>query len=276
MKKIVSGIMLVLLLTSIGTLLFDVQQVKAASAVTMSVVFSNGLSTIGEFAGCNFTVSFNIITYDTPGIWEYSLDIHWDPNVLELRDNNPDIDVVEGPWMKSFGDTLFFDGNNNYMDLAAGNLTAIGCEFYGSATVATGYGTMFYVYFKAKAPSATPSSISITELNNEDDGSYLLDVNLEPVTINAVVDGAVLVTKAGDLGGMANGVPTFGVFDGSCGPDDIPLFIQCYRGTAPAQWAYLGDLGSLVNGVPTFFQFDGSCGADDVALFILCYRGQGP
>jgi outer membrane protein assembly factor BamB/ABC-type transport system substrate-binding protein len=90
----------------------------------------------------------------------------------------------------------------------------------------------------------------------------------------------VKVTVAGDLGGYPKGsvVPQFGYFDGSCGPDDIPLFIQCYRGTAPANDTYLGDLGGYPPGsvVPKFFYCTGSCGPVDIPLFVLCYRGQGP
>jgi PKD repeat protein len=86
--------------------------------------------------------------------------------------------------------------------------------------------------------------------------------------------------KIGDLGGIPPGkvVPQFFYFDGSCGPDDIPLFLRCYRGTAPANATYLGDLGGYVSGsvVPQFFQYDGSVNAADVALFIRCYRGTGP
>jgi hypothetical protein len=115
-------------------------------------------------------------------------------------------------------------------------------------------------------------------------GNYAVSAYVTPVlgeidtTDNNYTGGSVVVTKAGDLGGYAPGLlaPQFGYCDGSCGPDDIPLFIMCYRGTAPPQWEYLGDLGSLVNGVPTFFKCDGVCNAVDVALFIRCYRGQGP
>jgi hypothetical protein len=91
---------------------------------------------------------------------------------------------------------------------------------------------------------------------------------------------SVQITKVGDFGGYPSGsvVPQFGYFDGSCGPDDIPLFIQCYRGTAPAQWEYLGDLGGYPSGsvVPQFFLVTGSCGPVDIPLFIQCYRGTGP
>lgn len=82
--------------------------------------------------------------------------------------------------------------------------------------------------------------------------------------------------KIGDLGSLVNGVPTFGAFDGVCNAADLSLFLQCYKGTAPAQWECLGDLGSMVNGAPTFFKCDGKCNAADMALFIICYRGQGP
>jgi hypothetical protein len=105
-------------------------------------------------------------------------------------------------------------------------------------------------------------------------------VNETNLANNNFTGGSVRITKVGDFGGYPSGsvVPQFGYFDGSCGPDDIPLFIQCYRGTAPAQWEYLGDLGGYPSGsvVPQFFLVTGSCGPVDIPLFIQCYRGTGP
>jgi parallel beta-helix repeat protein len=115
-------------------------------------------------------------------------------------------------------------------------------------------------------------------------GNYKIWAYASPVpgetdlTDNNRTGGSMQITKVGDFGGVPPGsvVPQFGYFDGSCGADDIPLFLQCYRGTAPPQWEYLGDLGSMVNGVPTFFKCDGKCDATDLVLFIRCYRGTGP
>jgi hypothetical protein len=92
--------------------------------------------------------------------------------------------------------------------------------------------------------------------------------------------GTVQVTKVGDLGGYPPGsvVPQFFYFDGSCGPDDIPLFIRCYRGAASANATCLSDLGGYPpsSDVPQFFLCTGSCGPVDIPLFIRCYRGTGP
>jgi hypothetical protein len=249
------------------------------SPTVVAVVFSNGQHTANKMAGSNFTVSFNIYNV-TVGVGYYSMAIHWNPSVLSLKTGTP-ADVVEGPWMKSFGSTMWFVSSINN---TAGTIGVIESGLLNYGLGATGSGTMFTVAFHSKAGIVTPGNpvINITiAILDPNVHSYLLDASLEDeVHIGSVVNGTVLMTKAGDLGGYPPGsnVPQFGYFDGSCGADDIPLFVQCYRGTAPAQWEYLGDLGGYPPGsvVPQFFYFDGSCGADDVALFIRCYRGTGP
>jgi hypothetical protein len=116
-------------------------------------------------------------------------------------------------------------------------------------------------------------------------GSYTISAYATPVpgetdtANNNFTGSSVQITKVGDFGGYPPGsvVPQFGYFTGSCGPVDIPLFIECYRGTA-GQWEYLGDLGGYPPGsvVPQFFYCTGSCGPCDIPLFIQCYRGTGP
>jgi hypothetical protein len=97
---------------------------------------------------------------------------------------------------------------------------------------------------------------------------------------NNCTGGSVLIAKVGDLGGYPPGsvVPQFFLCDGSVGPDDVILFTQCYRRTAPTDAMYLGDLGGYPPGsvVPQFFLCDGLVNAADVVLFIRCYRGLGP
>ena len=91
---------------------------------------------------------------------------------------------------------------------------------------------------------------------------------------NNCTGGSVQITKVGDLGG-GSPVPQFFQCDGKCDSQDIPLFLQCYRGTAPPDAMYLGDLGSGAP-VPQFFACDGKCDSQDIPLFLRCYRGTGP
>ena len=88
--------------------------------------------------------------------------------------------------------------------------------------------------------------------------------------------GTVQITKVGNLGSRVNGTNTFGMFSGTIGPTDLSLFLQCYHGTAPAQWMYLADLGSRVNGTNTFFVSTHVIGPTDLSLFLQCYHGTGP
>jgi len=114
-------------------------------------------------------------------------------------------------------------------------------------------------------------------------GDYTISAYATPVlgetdtTDNNCTSNSVLITKVGDLGG-GTPVPHFFQCDGKVDSSDIALFLQCYRGTAPADTMYLGDLGGYPLGsyIPEFFLCDGKVDVADVVLFIRCYRGQGP
>jgi hypothetical protein len=111
-------------------------------------------------------------------------------------------------------------------------------------------------------------------------GNYTINAYASPVQSeidladNNCTGGSVLITKVGDLG-SGTPIPKFFAFDGTCDSQDIQLFLQCYKGTAPANAMHLGDLGSG-KPIPKFFQFDGKVDSADLALFLLCYRGLGP
>ena len=151
---------------------------------TIAVVFGNGQNTINETASTNFTVSFNI--YNPPeGVAAFKITIGWDTSVLTLKTGTA-ADVVEGPWMKAFGSTIFgVDNVNN----TGGRVEGIADNLlYGSAT---GNGTMFTVAFHAKTLSPT-TNISILNPNTID--TYLLNATLTgAVNIDAVVNGSVIV-----------------------------------------------------------------------------------
>jgi parallel beta-helix repeat protein len=109
-------------------------------------------------------------------------------------------------------------------------------------------------------------------------GNYTISAYAEPVpgetdtADNSIADGWVLVTEVGDFGG---GVPpAFFSCDGSVDGKDLSLFLQCFKGTAPAEAMYLGDLGGGV--IPQFYDCDGKVDGKDLALFLMCYKGLGP
>jgi peptide/nickel transport system substrate-binding protein len=139
--------------------------------------------------------------------------------------------------------------------------------------------------------SSLTTSLIWSENTTGSNATWVIDFNAVPIAtaggevyptssttldVNSTHTCTITSSVLGDLGGYPSGqvVPQFGYFDGSCGPDDIPLFIECYRGTAPAQWMYLGDLGGYPKGsvVPQLGYVDGKCGPDDIPLFIQCYR----
>jgi len=90
--------------------------------------------------------------------------------------------------------------------------------------------------------------------------------------LDSYTGGWILITKVGDLGG---GVPpAFFSCDGSVDGKDLALFLQCYKGTAPAEAMYLGDLGGGVP--PQFYDCDGKVDGKDLSLFLQCFKGLGP
>jgi len=93
---------------------------------------------------------------------------------------------------------------------------------------------------------------------------------------NNFVGYSVQITKVGDLGSRVGGTNVFGVFGGLVTSTDLQLFLQCFKGTAPAQWIYLGDLGSRIGTTNKFFVCNGRVDSTDLNLFLQCFKGLGP
>jgi hypothetical protein len=136
--------------------------------------------------------------------------------------------------------------------------------------------------FSWNTETITPQTMNLADGNSTGfvKGNYTISAYASIVrgemnlTDNNCTGGSVLITKIGDLG-SGRPLPKFFAFDGKCTSQDLQLFLQCYRGIAPANATYLGDLGSGM-AVPQFFQFDGKVDSADLSLFLLCYRGLGP
>jgi hypothetical protein len=97
-------------------------------------------------------------------------DITWNSTVLELETGTDD-DIVEGPYMKAFGTTVFtFAGINNTI----GTIGEVACGYLTSSE-ANGTGVLFSIKFKstddARAGDTSPIAIG--------DGTYLLDAKTD-------------------------------------------------------------------------------------------------
>jgi len=155
---------------------FIATNVKAAPNTTVSVVLPNGgqLDTIAY--GSNFKVNVTINT--NQGIGFYDIKVGWNNSVLNL---NPVASsaVVEGPWMKAFGGTLFPGAtltDDSAADVPDGLLT------YPPA--ATGSGTMFIMSFTAVGYGK--SEINILAGSSLLNGTLLVAVPID-LTVNANV-----------------------------------------------------------------------------------------
>lgn len=157
--------------------------VKAQDQVKVEVIFvENGLSEITKAPGAEFRVAIRVSLPAGVTIDFCDMEIHWNPAVVELK-TGTDADVTEGPWMKSFGTTVFVVQNP---DNAAGILPDIACG-YLTASYASGSGDFCYIDFRAKAVGD-----SLIEIWTPNEESFLLH-GLDLVTIEVVVNGVVHV-----------------------------------------------------------------------------------
>jgi hypothetical protein len=220
--------------------------------------------TLGHVIDLNKTFTVSLYVHDVKNLWGWVVTLNWNPTILNFTN------MTEGSFLDSVGSTLFL-----YPTPGSGSLTQITDELLEDTSV-NGNGTLATINFKVLAYGQSNITLSDTLLYQPLSGNPLSHAQIAFTTTNATFT----LPPLGDLGGYPPGkvVPQFGYFTGSCGPVDIPLFIECYRDTAPPQWEYLGDLGGYPPGsvVPKFFYYDGSCGPDDIPLFIQCYRGAGP
>jgi len=105
----------------------------------------------------SFTVIINIT--NAPTMTQYLLNITWDPDVLELE-TGTEADVVEGPFLKSFGSTIFLVKTPE-----PDRLPEVTCGLlYGYAN---GDGDLFTIKFRSKAVGVSDINIAYCVLFNE-------------------------------------------------------------------------------------------------------------
>jgi len=159
--------------------------VKAADPVRIEILFENGLNTITK-APCNNFDAFVKITLPVGvSITFVELEIHWDPTVLELQTGTSS-DVIEGPWMDSFGNAGFLVQEP---DNVAGILPDI-ADGYLAGGPATGSGVFCTIKFHAKA--AGTSAIEIFAPAPPGIETYLLNGG-DLVNIDESVNGETIV-----------------------------------------------------------------------------------
>jgi len=149
--------------------------------ISITTIFpETGMNTLNTVAGSAFNVSININDTLSAGgspIDFYQLGIQWNPAVVTPYYSNVTKDVVEGPFMRNFGATVFpgppvADDETN---VTLGWFADIPCGFTGANVKANGTGTLFTVLFQCIAPGE--SNIGIISPNTV---SYLL-LNLTQV-----------------------------------------------------------------------------------------------
>ena len=186
----------------------------------------------------------------------------WDPHDVGITSVTTSKNIVGQGYTASINVMIFNYGNDteNFNVTAYANTTAIQTK---TLTLTSGNSTTLTFTWNTSGFAKGNYTIS----------AYAWPVPGEVDTEdNNRADGSILVTKVGDFGG---GVPpAFFDCDGSVDGKDLALFLQCYKGTAPAEAMYLGDLGGGVP--PQFYDCNGKVDGKDLSLFLQCYKGLGP
>jgi hypothetical protein len=173
------GIALILLLVSASSAMIF-RPVNAQGGI-VDIRFENGLNEITKTMCNNFVVRVYIALDPGTRIDFWEMEIHWDTRILELQTGTIN-DVVEGSFMKAFGNTVFVvqDPNNT-----AGVLPSIACGFLSGGS-ASGSGILFTMNFHLKGGNSREGLITIFQPGVE---SYLLfGQDLVPFT---AIDGLV-------------------------------------------------------------------------------------
>jgi len=169
--------------------------VVRAQPQTWEVVFvDNGLNTITKAYGDVFTVKFMI--HNAPASVQWVCDVEWDPAVLDIIH---DTDVVEGPWLKAIGATMFLV---KPIDHVGGTITEITDLLMVSGS-ASGDGELMDITFKAIGFAPSGSHIVITDAKVLDS-----DGNEHPAA--SVTDGVVTIPVPSPTAPKAHFTPVDG------------------------------------------------------------------
>jgi hypothetical protein len=158
---------------------------KITKASSTAIVYIDPAEITGLAIGETFTINIKIANVTNLAGWE--LDLYYSSSVLSA------IEAMEGPFLKSFGNTYWFLGSDYRRQLddnynsTHGN-AHLACALLGSATGATGSGILANITFQVRGAGSSPISIPLDE-------TKLLDStpgNPQPIP-HTTSDGLVVV-----------------------------------------------------------------------------------
>jgi len=158
---------------------------NAQTQVKMEILFENGLNQISKTTCNNFNATIKVTLPAGVAIDFCDVELHWDPAKLELL-TGTSVDVVEGPWMKSYGSTVFAV---QPPQTAAGILPDIACGYLAGGP-ALGSGIFCTVMFHCKATG--DSNIVLWKPTNAADAETYLLMLGALVSIDVAQNGRVI------------------------------------------------------------------------------------
>jgi len=122
-----------------------------------------------------FNVTITIT--DAPEMTQFIINnITWDPTVLELE-TGTETDIVEGPFLKSFGSTVFLT-----QSITSGKIGEVTCVL-SSEGYASGSGDLFTIKFRSKAEGISDINIGFCVLLKELDVADLPQLQNGTITV---------------------------------------------------------------------------------------------
>lgn len=156
--------------------------IYATDPVVMGIIFDNGTNATTKSVGSNFVVNVTLSIPSGISMDFWDLEIHWNPTQVALQ-TGTSADVVEGPFMKHWGTTVFvaMDPDN-----VAGILPDTACGFVAGGPVVGPYsGVICQIKFRCIAEGD-----SIIEIYWPNWETYLL-LGTDGIYIDAAYNGAL-------------------------------------------------------------------------------------
>jgi hypothetical protein len=213
--------------------------VKAVEPCFIEVEFvENGLNEITKAPGQEFQIAVKI--NNAPQISQYIVELQWDPTVVDFKTPaNPDADIIQGPFLRSFGGTVFLTGT-----ISPGHIEEVTEALLATPPYATGTGNLFYVNLVAKAIGETTIILVRAVLLRD----------LDMVTVDYTVNGTVhvppppatpptAVISAPPSGAMFT-VPVDVLLDGSASTDGYDTLPTPGHTCPITEWKWEIDLGN--------------------------------
>jgi len=169
------------LLFMTGSELFLITPSNEAGTSTVSVFPSSTTANMGQ----NFSINVNVTGVSDPyGLYAWEFKLNWTASILSV------VNVTEGPFLKSGGQTFFIDSLN----ATAGHIR-VDCTLEGNVTGVNGSGVLATIKFNAESPGQSPLNLYNGTLLNSQDPAEPISCQLSSGKVHILSPPDIAVTN---------------------------------------------------------------------------------